>query len=114
MAASPSTAAATRPNSPTTGDEESEDRPKMLCMMKKATFFKLSIVVLLLVGIVLGLTVGDLDSRIGDVLAWLEDNRVKGIAIYVAIYTGLTGMCLRIPCLRAAKLYLAVMLDVGI
>lgn len=58
------------------------------------TALKLLVVVLLITGIVLGLTVGNLDSRLGDLLRWLEDNRVEGIAIYIALYAGLTGTLL--------------------
>ena len=56
------------------------------------TAFKLFVVALIITGIVLGLTVGDLDSRIGDLLEWLDDNRAEGIAIYIALYATLTGV----------------------
>ena len=55
------------------------------------TAFKLFVVVLIITGIVLGLTVGDLDSRLTDFLEWLDDNMVEGIAIYISLYAALTG-----------------------
>jgi MFS family permease len=79
------------PSQPALASQASEEKPKLICGLLYTTAFKLLVVVLIIVGIVLGLTVGNLDSRISDLLEWLEDNRVKGIAIYMGIYAGLTG-----------------------
>lgn len=65
---------------------------KTVCGLTYVTAFKLFVVVLLIVAIVLGLTMWDLDERIKSLLEWLEENKVKGIAIFIAIYAGLTGM----------------------
>jgi hypothetical protein len=66
--------------------------------------FKLLLLVSLVAAIVLGLTVGNLDERIGNLLNWLEDHRAPGILIFIAIYAGLTcARLLRLVCARACR-----------
>jgi hypothetical protein len=71
--------------------EVAQSASAMFCGLTMMTALKLLVVILLITGIVLGLTVGDLDSRLGTLLRWLEDNRLEGILIYIALYTVLTG-----------------------
>lgn len=54
--------------------------------------FKIVVILCIVVGLVLGLTIGDLDKHIGTLLEWLDDNRVEGIAIFIGTYTALTGL----------------------
>ena len=75
--------------SPITPREEAPSAK--ICGLNYMTAFKLFVVVLIITGIVLGLTVGDLDSRLTDFLEWLDDNMVEGIAIYISLYAALTG-----------------------
>jgi hypothetical protein len=71
---------------------EDENPPlRTPCGLTYMSTLKLFVVALLVTGIVLGLTIGNLDSRLGDLLQWLEDNRIEGILIYIALYAGLTG-----------------------
>lgn len=56
------------------------------------SIFKIVVILLIVVGIVLGLTIGDLDKHIGTLLRWLEDNKVEGIAIFIGTYAALTGV----------------------
>eukprot|EP00892_Ulva_mutabilis_P011940 jgi/Ulvmu1/9118/UM005_0213.1 len=66
-----------------------ENQRKMLSWKSAA---KIVIIIGIVAGIVLGLTVGDLDRHIGALLEWLDDNRVEGIAIFIGIYAALTGV----------------------
>lgn len=68
--------------------------PKTIFGVTYTTAFKLLLVLLLVVFIVLGITVWDLDKRIKSLLEWLEENKVQGVAIFIAIYAGLTGALL--------------------
>lgn len=56
--------------------------------------FKAIVIIVIIAGIVLGLTIGNLAKHIGTVLEWLEDNIAEGIAIFIGIYAGLTGLSL--------------------
>lgn len=56
-----------------------------------ASSFKIGIIIILIGGVVLGLTVWDLDERMRSLLEWLEDNKLEGIAIFIALYRALTG-----------------------
>lgn len=78
--------------------EEEAPPAATICGLKYITALKLFLVVLIITGIVLGLTVGDLDSRLVDLLEWLEDNRIEGIVIYIALYASLTGACQSLSC----------------
>lgn len=56
------------------------------------SIFKIVVIICIVAGIVVGLTVGDLDKHIGTLLEWLDENRVEGIAIFIGTYAALTGV----------------------
>lgn len=72
-------------------EEEAKPAPPSFCGLTYLTILKMVLVILIITGIVLGLTIGDLDSRLRDLFEWLENNRLEGILIYLALYAGLTG-----------------------
>ena len=67
---------------------------KTILGLTYASAFKIGITIILIGGVVLGLTVWDLDERMRSLLEWLEDNKVEGITIFVALYMALTGMAI--------------------
>jgi hypothetical protein len=84
---------------PEASSDEMSPPAKTFCGLTRATAFKLCLFVLLCVAIVLGLTVWDLDERIESLLKWLDENKLKGIVIFIALYAGLTGMSMMLGCL---------------
>ena len=72
--------------------EEPQPEPKkFLGKITYPSLLKLLLLLTLVGGLIIALTVGDLDSRIGDVFDWIDDNRVPGIFIFFAVYVGVTS-----------------------
>ena len=71
---------------------EEEQPKKFLGKITYPSLLKLVLLLTLVGGLVVALTVGDLDSRIGDVFDWIDDNRVPGIFIFFAVYVGVTSV----------------------
>jgi uncharacterized membrane protein YdjX (TVP38/TMEM64 family) len=59
--------------------------------IRVVTVVKVTLVLAIICGIILGLTVWDLDKRIGNLFKWVDDHRVPGTFIFMAIYIALTG-----------------------
>ena len=73
--------------------EEPQPEPKkFLGKITYPSLLKLILLLTLVGGLIIALTVGDLDSRIGDVFDWIDDNRVPGIFIFFAVYVGVTSV----------------------
>ena len=81
---------ATAQRTPT--DTEDATTPRVVCCgLTTIGFVKLCLVLAIIVGLVLAFTVGNLSRHLGDLVTWLDDNRLPCIFIFVSVYALLTS-----------------------
>lgn len=87
-----SAAAGASTSSALTPTEKNENKPvKKICGISQQSLVKLALLLTLVAGLVVGVTVGDLDGRIGDLFEWVDDNKVPGAFIFVSVYALVTS-----------------------